>query len=282
MQRQRPLPRHTGRLRLGATGFALGLSGAASVVLNLDATWSVHDVLSANHTRDVPSIASLVCATVLWGWSVMYAISFLVSVIACRARFNFLRASDTLASGPLMMSIALIGSVLYALFNGYSLNLYGHDAALPSQAMATGCSVIILFGFTLQMIHMCFFTGHVFHQWRLFPKRSGQRRESKVSTRDDGQPTDEARSQTCGTAAREIVDAQADAVRLPEPKWFPCTVGVGIICLACGALEIGSSTADVVPPEVGERLLQLAMYLSLAWNVLTFPVSITTKHAVHA
>ena len=271
-----------GRLRLGAGGFALGVCGAAGVVLNIDAVVRAHkDLVQNSSTPETqPGVAALSVASILFVLALAYAVGILASLVTCRARLNIFRAEDSLASGPFLMAVLLLASTLRVLSSG--IQSYFPGAVEPTQ-LQTFCLVVVLAACTAQILAMLFFVTHVFIQWRTFDVSSRSAKDFLARPRQPVVTNEFGACRTCASWA----SLPCDEVRLAGPKWFPCTVGIGVICLSApqlwkiGDAELtdssytsGNSGNDTISGIVSvETLLPPIMYVALAWNVVIFPVS---------
>jgi hypothetical protein len=274
--------RPAGPLRLQATGYALGFCGAGGVVLHLHAVALALQSALSDGTAQSPAqtlaqtVGSLLVAAVFVAWAAGYTVFFAVSVAACRARLNILRPEDSLACGPLSMALPLLASMVFVVGNGLleaaagasNRSTGGEEAALTDDgsvvaAFRTACLCAVLLGFLLQLANMCVFVGHVYHQ--LHKPVCGRRTRSGNSRAGD-EDVDEAASAA----------GMNEAVRLPEPTWFPCTVGVCILCLTAPQVGLGCAADagdDAAWVGFGQGLLTATMYAGVAWTTVLLPVS---------
>lgn len=238
-----------------------------------------------------PGVAALSLASILFVLALAYAIGILASLIACRARLNILRAEDSLASGPFLMAVSLLASTLRVLSGGIQSHFPG--VAEPVQLQKC-CLVVVLGACAVQILAMIFFVTHVIIQWtiscRARDRRLRSTHDSQARPRQSAATNEFAACRTCASWAL----LPCDEVRLAGPKWFPCTVGIGVICLSTPQLwKVGDAVLNgshhavpAVPDSSGDAtnettagimsvdmLLPPIMYIALAWNVVIFPVS---------
>lgn len=239
-----------GTVRVGATGFALGLCGATGILLNGQATFRAWHRCEANVTYGnlgdgiFTAIAS--CCIV---WSTILVLLWAKSLYRKQTTFNALHPPDIIGSGPFPMVICLLGANYAQIVKNFSAVSGKYEEFLPR--FVAFAAFFVYLGLMVQVVHMSTFFMHVGLQWWRLKKK-----------------VPETKKLRCGCSLTSAPDHFA-AIRLPEPCWFPSTVSIAIVCLTGPQVGIPGYTPWVMTLGMNLGYLVAALTVPVVlWRVL--------------